>query len=476
MSVEERRTTIMREWAAWLRDLARRLDPAGDDQTPESSAQAADALPAGESTVQPPTEDLPSAGPPAHWLKDIEKHAPHLLERFRVGKRERPMPPEEPPPAGVSYDSTAGDAPVDAIPPEHTATPQTDDRSVGPPTSARRDPTGLSTEQSDTLGLPHREPKGTIESGYPTKRDEPRRTNVADRAASDAEDNTLPGDHTETPQIDVLSPAETVPAQSGLTGPPAGKASADAHPAGVALPNGPADSEQQTSQVAVENGVRSERFPELPDNQKDQIDSDLAHEGGQAGSTESETSTQPQPSDASSDLEARAQEEASHLQSVKSDMARDTHDASAASEMPSAMTERFPAPDSKSTSTASEEPEKEPSSSPQWHAFIAPPELRDTASAQRSRESGRVQAAEFPASPGTTARRDAAPDWRSRSAGSARSAAKPMAMPEESVADRWPELPEESPLDWYDALAAERIEVERRRKLELEQLGIPWNE
>jgi hypothetical protein len=49
-------------------------------------------------------------------------------------------------------------------------------------------------------------------------------------------------------------------------------------------------------------------------------------------------------------------------------------------------------------------------------------------------------------------------------------------VPNDPVTDRWPELPQESPLDWHDALTAERIEAERRRKLDLEQLGMPWNE
>jgi hypothetical protein len=54
------------------------------------------------------------------------------------------------------------------------------------------------------------------------------------------------------------------------------------------------------------------------------------------------------------------------------------------------------------------------------------------------------------------------------------SADPPLAR-SEKVGDPWPELPEERSTNWFEPWRAAWIEAERRKKLDLEQMGMPWN-
>jgi hypothetical protein len=57
----------------------------------------------------------------------------------------------------------------------------------------------------------------------------------------------------------------------------------------------------------------------------------------------------------------------------------------------------------------------------------------------------------------------------------ARSRNADVARSDEYV-DPWPELPEERSTRWSEPWRAAQIEADRRRKLDLEQMGMPWNE
>lgn len=587
----------------WLTERLRSL--AGKHHSQEQHARAEpDLLAANSSSVQEEvsTDDVDSgdtdrSGPPAHWLRDIEERAPHLLESFGGARTRTTEPQTEKTDAVLDNDDIHPDddevsSTNDEVPSKNTTeSTQADDRSSGPVTPVEISDADSPVKATGAIAEPLEDEsvlQQIDEDGASPRR---RRDHVqADKSllsnSSESErsrdnhepvyrsfepgDGSIAGDDHAALTSDELSDSRShslIPAST--EGKPA-RRNSELNESAHSESNDPAAGEDQADNITRLRIVDAPAELENPESSRSTIAAQSAepasfselNQSVASATVESAPKKIPvnrdsQVSQLPRDTESGEPRDDSTLQQHSSSPAvvgttRPTHmtpavtiqaepqSASPASQTPIASlpmssavaipttaskdafvartttdpapvpspilyaekrnevkSETLPAPDELPASSSSQTPHievsdrsqderidetltcefpGEPAHLQQWRRFIAAPDQQPVPGGQLSQKYSVTAAKNNSRRDHQSSELDLNSDVHAANQNHPVSSTAFVISAENSTGDPWPELQEQISFDWHDGLAIDHMDTARRRKLDLEQMGMPWNE